>query len=134
MSARCVIKEFGEQVVAAMMKEFCQLDQSAFPGKPIVKSIDPATITLQEIKEALKVVSLIREKWSGVVKDCTCTDGSKQRKYLKEGKSVASQMVSVEALITTFVIDAYKERHVGKPSSVPPKIKYLILLLVMYFL
>ena len=113
MSARKGIREFGERAVAAMVKEFRQLDQGAFPGKPVVEPIDPSTLTAQEIKEALEAVSLIKEKRSGVVKGRTCANGSKQRKYLKEGESVASPTVSVEALIVTFLIDAFEERAIG---------------------
>ena len=35
------IKIFGETEVAAMVKEFKQLDQGAIEGKPVVIPIDP---------------------------------------------------------------------------------------------
>ena len=113
MSAKRGIKEFGERAVAAMIKEFCQLNQGAFLGKPVVEPIDPSTLSQQEILEALEAISLIKEKRSRVVKGCTCANGSKQRKYLKEGESVASPTVSVEAMIVTFLIDAHEGRFVG---------------------
>lgn len=87
-----------------MIKESCQLDQVVFPGKPVVEPIELSTLTPQEIREALEAVSLIKEKRSGVVKGCTCANGSKQRKYLKEGDCVVSLTVSVEAMIALMLM------------------------------
>ena len=106
-------RRFGKEAVTVMVKEFTQLDQGAFPGKPVVEPADPATILATERKEALEAVNLIKKKRSGVIKGRTCADSSRQRKFLKEGKSVASPMVFLESLIATLVIDAYKGRDVA---------------------
>ena len=42
-----------------------------------------------------------------------CSNVSKQRRYLKQGESVTSTMVSPEAIFTTLVIDAYEGRDVA---------------------
>ena len=113
MNAKQGIKLFGERAVAAMIKEFCQLNQGAFPGKPVVEPIDPNTLTAEEMEMVMEAISLIKEKRDGTMKGRTCADGSKQRKYLKPDESVASPTVSTEGLLSTFVIDAYEDRHVA---------------------
>lgn len=45
MSAKKGIKLFGARALAAMVKGFTQLDQGAFPGKPVVDAMDTSTIT-----------------------------------------------------------------------------------------
>ena len=56
------IKQFGERAVAAMIKEFERLDQGAFPGKPVVMSVDPDSLTPKELEMAMEAVNLIKEK------------------------------------------------------------------------
>ena len=113
MSAKRGIKEFGQQAIAAMIKEFCQLDEGAFPGKPVVKPIDPNSITAEEEKDALEAISLIKQKRSGVVKGRMCANGSKQRQFLGLYESVASPTISLEAILATLIIDAYEGRSIA---------------------
>lgn len=96
-----------------MVKEFCQLDQGAFPGEPVVEAIDPSTLSKEELKKVLEAVSLIEEKCDGVIKGRTCANGSRQCKFLKKDESVALPTVSVEGLLATPIIDAYEQRCVG---------------------
>jgi len=63
-------------------------------------------------KHTLEAVNLIQEKRSGKIKGRTCADRSKQKRYLKEGESIASPTVSLEALMATLVIDAYEGRDI----------------------
>ena len=113
MNASKGIKLLGERAVAAMVKEFRQLDEGAFPGKPVVEPISPDSITEKEEKEALEAVNLIKEKRNGDVKGRTCADGSRQRRFLGFYDSVASPTVSLEALILTLIMDAYEDRTVA---------------------
>ena len=85
MPAKKGIKLFGEKAIAAMIKEFEQLDEGAFPGKPVVKPIDPNTLTREEKYKAMEAVNLIKEKRCGKIKGRMCANGSTQRKYLKDG-------------------------------------------------
>ena len=48
MSAKQGFKLFGQAAVAAMIKEFSQLNDGAVPGKPVVVPIDVTTITFKE--------------------------------------------------------------------------------------
>ena len=62
MPAKKGIKVFGQAAVAAMIKEFSQLNQGAVPNKPVVAPVDVNTITPQEKKKALPAVNLTKEK------------------------------------------------------------------------
>ena len=113
MSAKKGFKVFGDRAVEAIIKEFKQLNDGAFPGKPVVEPIAHESLTNDEIKRAMEAVSLIKEKRNGVMKGRTCADGSKQRRYLKPEDSVASPTASNEAILSTFMMDAYEQRFVG---------------------
>ena len=134
MSARAGFKKFGQRAIAAMFKEFQQLDKGAAPGKPVFGVIDPDKLTLQQKLSALEAVNLIKEKRCGKIKGRTCANGSKQHKYLKEGETIASPTISTEALLTSYAIDAFEERDVAI-FDVPgaylhasfPKGKYVLL-------
>ena len=62
MTANAGIKKFGEPAVAAMIKEFSQLNEGAVPGKPVVVPTDARTLTVMEKQKALPAVNLIKEK------------------------------------------------------------------------
>ena len=76
----------------------------------LFRPTDYVTLSQKELKDALEVVNLIKEKRDGQIKGITCVDSSKQRKKLKEGETVYSPMFSVEALMSTLVIDALERR------------------------
>ena len=113
MNARKGFKRFGQRAVAAMLKEFEQLDRGAFPGKPVVEPVAYSTITPEEMKLAMEAVNLIKEKKGGTVKGRTCANRSKQRRYLSYDDSVASPTVSTEGMFGSFMIDAYEGRMIG---------------------
>ena len=112
MNAKKGMKLFKERAVAAMIKEITQLDRGAVDGKPVVIPIDPKSLTEDMKKMALEAVHLIKEKRDGEIKGRTCADGSKQRRYLKDGESVSSPTVSMEGIFLTFLIAAYEGREV----------------------
>ena len=113
MSAKRGIKLFGEKAISAIIKEFTQLDQGAFPGKPVVHPLNAHELSIEEKRKALEAVNLIAKKRCGKIKGRTCADGSKQRKYLKDGESIASPTVSLESLISSLLIDTYEDRYVS---------------------
>ena len=49
--------------MAAIIKEFKQLNEGAVPGKPVVVPTDAASLTPLEKKKALPAVNLIKEKY-----------------------------------------------------------------------
>ena len=62
MSVNQGIKQFGEETIAALLKEFKQLDEGEVPGKPVIWPIDPKILTAEEKRKALSAVNLIKEK------------------------------------------------------------------------
>ena len=113
MTAKAGIKQFGETAVAAMLKEFKQLDEGAKPGNPVVIPTDANTLSIEEKRKALRAINLIKEKRKGTLKGRTCDDGSSQRQYLKQDESVASPTVSLESILTTLLVDVHEGRQVA---------------------
>jgi len=113
MSAKAGMKRFGDRALAAMISEYKQLNTGAVPGKPVFGCIDPKDITMEEKKRALETVNLIKKKRCGNVKGRTCTDGSKQKRYLKHGETISSPPVSLEAIVGTLLIDVNEGRDVA---------------------
>ena len=112
MPAAKGFKLFGEQAVAAMVKELKQLEHGPMPGKKVIGAINPDDLSDEQKRAALNAVNLIKKKIDGSIKGRTCADGSKQHKYLKEDESIASPKVALESLITTLVIDVFEHRNV----------------------
>ena len=113
MPAKKGIKLFKERDIAAIYKEFKQLDEGAVPNKPVVLPQDPSKLTREEKSRALEAVNLIKEKRNGKIKGRTCADGSKQKHYLKDGEDFTSPTISLEALFTTMLIDIFEGRDIA---------------------
>ena len=113
MSANTGFKRYGETTIDEMVKEFTQLNEGLAPGKPVVVLTDARTLTDLDKEKVLCAVSLIKEKWNGMLKGRSCVDVSKQRKYLKQDEHVASPTAALEYLFTTVLIDVCEERDVG---------------------
>ena len=78
-----------------------------YAREKIVTAINPEILSAEVKAELLNTVNTIKQKRDGKIKSRTCADGSKQKRYLVKDESVASPTVSLEALFTTLVIDAY---------------------------
>ncbi len=113
MSAKKGIKKFGERAIAAMIKEFKQIHEWPMPGKPVVRPVDLRTLSLEQKKQVLEAVTLIKEKRSGMLKGRTCANGKKQRLFLKENESYSSPTVSLEGLLASLVIHVVEKRNVA---------------------
>ena len=59
------IKEYGEQEIAAMIKEFKQLLNGAMPGKLVIQGICHGSLSYEDKKKALDAVNLIKIKRDG---------------------------------------------------------------------
>ena len=107
------IAKHGEKAIAVLFKELKQLNDGAIAGKPVVVPVDPRTLSIKEIRSALNVVTLIKEKKDGTLKGRACADGRSQREYIEEyGIDVSAPTVSLETLLTSLAIDAYEERNI----------------------
>ena len=108
MSAHKGIKLFGEKAISAMFKELKQLNDGVVPGKPVIEPIPFCNLTERDKKESLEAVNLIAQKRCGKIKGRTCANGSRQRKYISTEESFASPTASLEAILSTLMIDAYE--------------------------
>ena len=92
MSARNGIEHYGKLAIAAMLKEYKQLDDLLMFG-----AVSPDSMSEQERRRALRAINLIKLKRCGKVKGRTCTDGSVQRGYISKEDS-SSPTISLQAL------------------------------------
>ena len=113
MSAKQGIIKYGELAVAAIMKEFKQLVHGAFPDKPVVEAIKASDLSEKDKQTALDVVNLIKVKKDGTVKGRTCANGSKEKFFINPEESIASPTASIEAIISTLLIDVYENRDIA---------------------
>ena len=74
MASKKGIKKHGNRDVAAMYKEFTQLEFMKVMG-----ALNPDSLTISQKKGALRAINLIKEKRSGNIKGRTCADGRPQR-------------------------------------------------------
>jgi len=107
MSMKKGIKKFGEDAIQAVLAEYAQLD-----NKEVFEGIDPDTLTLEQKKEALELITLIKLKRCGKVKGRACANGKKQRRYIKK-ETISSPTVQLESLILTLVVAAFEKRDVA---------------------
>ena len=107
MSAEAGIKKHGQVAEEALMKEFQQ-----FRDMDVFEPMDATTLSNENKKDALKAISVIKEKRCGKIKGRTVADGRKQRdKYTKS--ETTSPTVSTDALFLTMVVDAHENRDVA---------------------
>ena len=74
MTAKKGIKKHGEIAVAAIYKEYTQLEYMKVMG-----ALNPDSLTISQKKGALRSINLIKEKRGGKLKKRTCTDGRPQK-------------------------------------------------------
>ena len=107
MHASKGIELFKERAVAALFKEYKQLNDMAVVGK--VKYED---LSDEDKKRALRAINLIKEKRDGKIKGRTCADGSKHRRFVPR-EDASSATLAVESLMALLVIFAHEKRDVA---------------------
>ena len=91
----------------ALLKEFGQLHKyDTFDPQRIDK------LTPKQKREALNIITMIKEKRSGTIKARACADGRDQRRYIAK-EDVASPTIQLESLIMSMIIDAKEGRDVA---------------------
>ena len=98
---------FGKRTVAAMVKKLKQLNKVAVEGK------QPNNMSAVDKQKVFLAVNLVEEKRYGIVKGCSCANGSNQHQQLKEGETVALSTVSTKANLASLIVDAYEQRDVA---------------------
>lgn len=107
MSAAAGIKKHGRVAEEALMKEFKQ-----FRDKNVFQPMQAKTLSDEQKKDALKAISVIKEKRCGKIKGRTVADGRKQRDKYTKAEST-SPTVSTDALLCTLIVDAFEGRDVA---------------------
>ena len=81
MSVSKGIKRHGDKALDALLSEFGQIHKhDTFIPQYANK------LTFEQRKEALQLITMIRERRCGKVKARACADGRKQRRYIKKKK------------------------------------------------
>ena len=107
MTATQGIKIFQERAVAALIKEYKQLNDLAVLGV-----VDYGSLTKEQKSKALRAINLIKEKRDGKIKGRCCSDGSGQKKYVPR-EEASSPTIAVESLIALVTIFAFEKRDVA---------------------
>ena len=107
MSAKAGVKRYGARAVEAIVKECKQLDK-----KDAFKPRNMKDLTSIERKQALRSITLVKEKRCGKIKGRTVANGHSQRDYILQEDST-SPTVSIEGLMISIAIDAREKRHVA---------------------
>ena len=106
MSAKDGIAKHGEHAVATLFREFAQLHD-----KRVFKAIRASELTLEQKKNALHALNLIKEKRDGVLKGRTVADGRKQRKWYTR-EDVSSPTISNDSLFALLTVSAAERRKI----------------------
>jgi hypothetical protein len=107
MSAKKGIKKHGQIAINAILQEYKQLhDLGVF--KPRYKH----ELEDQQLKDCLRLITVIKEKRCGKIKGRAVADGRPQRNYIPR-EEAASPTVSLESLILSLMIDAHEGRDVA---------------------
>ena len=117
MSANRGIKLFCEKTVAVIFKQLKQLNDGVLPSNPVIVPIAIESLTEEDKRKSLEAVNLIEVKRCGKIKGRTCTNGSRQRHFVKAEDNFASPMASLESILTTLIIDAYEKRERERSCS-----------------
>ena len=107
MTATKGIKLYGERAIAALFKEYEQLDNMKVFGK-----VDKSILTPEVKKKVLRAINLIKEKHCGKIKARTCANGAPQRKYIPR-EEASSPTLKLESLMALILINAYEKRDVA---------------------
>lgn len=122
MSGKAGLKKHGKEGEKCLLKEFTQ-----FKNMDVMDAVDPDTLTPEQKKEALGMVSVMQEKRDHTptnpsLKYRACADGRKQRSlYTKE--ETTSPALSPDGFLLTHPNDRRNGEqgcsHLGRSRSVP---------------
>ena len=107
ISAKQGIKEFGEDAIAAMFKEYKQFNTQKVFGR-----FDKRKLTRELKRKALRAVNLIKKKRCGNTKGRTCANGAPHRKFVPR-EEASSPTLKIESLIGLILFAAVEKRDVA---------------------
>ena len=94
------IKCHGNKAVATVLAEFSQLN-----NRVVFKACNARELTKSEKREALNLITMVKQKRDGKIKGRACADGRKQRRYINKDQ-VSSPTVQLESLMIILLVDA----------------------------
>ena len=106
MTADRGIKEVGEKAIAAIFKEYKQIDDLN-----VIGPLTPENLSNDQKRRALRAVNLIKLKRCGKVKGRLCANGAPHRKFIPR-EEAKSPTVSLDGLFGVALIAANERRHV----------------------
>jgi len=83
----------------------------------IFRAAKRSTLTREQRRNALTLITLIKYKRYGTVKGRACADGRKQGKFISKDEA-ASPAVSLESVIMSLIIDAVEGRDAATADIV----------------
>jgi hypothetical protein len=105
------LKEFGDDGHTALGKEIEQLCT-----REVSKPVNGDNLTKDQKRASLRHLMFLAKKRCGRIKARGCADGRKQRETTRKEDASAST-VSIEAAMTSAVIDALEERDVATADT-----------------
>ena len=106
------IKRYGDRAVEAVIKEYAQLDE-----KGTFEPKDPSKLTSEQKVEALNLITIVKEKRRGKIKERACADGRKQRRYISK-EEASAPTIQMESLFLSLLINAKEGRDVATADVV----------------
>ena len=121
---------FYEMEIAVMFKEYKYMEDLE-----VMSGAGPESLTAEQKRKPLREVNLIKLKSSGKLKGRICANGAPHHKFVPK-EEAKSQIITMEGLLTTMVIDAYEDTKVENfdiPGSYLqtglPKEQFMLLLM-----
>ena len=106
------IRIHGDKVLDAVLKEYSQLD-----NKEIFYPQNAKDLTKEVKRTALNLITMVKEKRGGRVKDRAHTDGRKQRKYIAKD-DVMSPIAQLESILLSLLVGAHEGSDVATTDVV----------------
>ena len=107
MSAKAGIKKHGKRAEDVLFTEFLQID-----NMHVFIPAHRKDLTIEQIRKALRAISVIKEKRDGTLKGRTCAVGTPQREYYDKTET-ASPTVHADSFMLTTAIEAKEDREIG---------------------
>ena len=106
------VRRHGDRALDALLFELTQLDE-----KETFRPLLASSMTKEERKMALNLLTIIKEKRCGKIKGRVVADGRKQKMYVSKEES-SSPTIQLESLMMFLMIDAKENRDVATADIV----------------
>ena len=101
------VRRHGQRAIDTIMSEFTQSN-----NKNIFMPVSPSSISNSDKREALNLITLVKEKRDDKIEGRACADGRKQCQYISKKEEVPSPTVHLHSLLLPLAIDVHECRDV----------------------